>query len=104
MANQSPPKKAKNIAPVARPLSELAESGLGWVIAILLGDANLGSSVFDCGAEQLLQCLNVFGEGRSAGVRHAIERLRFALDKLLLDCHVAGLFKLEQLRAEVAVG
>ncbi len=56
------------------------------------------------GAEQLLQSLNVFSKGLAAGLRHAIEGLRFALDELLLYRDIAGFFKLEKLRAEVAIG
>jgi glutamate carboxypeptidase len=54
-------------------------------------------------AEQLLERLYVFSERRAAGVGHAIEGLRLALDELLFDGDVAGFFKLEQLRAQVAV-
>ena len=54
-------------------------------------------------AEQLLQRLHVFGERPAAGFGHAVEGLRLALHKLLLDRHIAGFFQLQQLRAQVAV-
>ena len=64
----------------------------------------LADSGLDSAAEQLPQRLHVFRERRAAGIRDAVDGLRLALDELFFDSDVAGFFKLEKLRAEVAVG
>ena len=67
--------------------------------AVKVESGALSQEELDGWAQQLFQCLHVFGEGLAATFGNAIEGLRLAQHESLLDSHVPSFFELQQLGA-----